>query len=199
MERRKNDNRLSVVVLNHINSFIDETGIAVEKFTRNKVLPELIKAGELTRPLKDEDKWEKTQSRRLVRYIDGENQLHINWVFPFIASLPEAYRQPLKNELCGMLGSYFVALTASKSLSNGTETRSHLPQMAKEWGDILVKANPAMDGAFTPDDDPVEVLNYANEIAECIGFLMAELGAISRATNIEPSAVKAFRNSTLFV
>ncbi|OSI58869.1 hypothetical protein, partial [Bradyrhizobium canariense] len=86
MERRKNDNRLSAVVLDHINSFIDETGIAVEKFTRNKVLPELIKAGELTRPLKDEDKWEKTQSRRLVRYIDGENQLHINWVFPFIAS-----------------------------------------------------------------------------------------------------------------
>ncbi|CAK2031110.1 conserved hypothetical protein [Vibrio crassostreae] len=198
MERRKSDNRLSTIVIRHINCYVEGTGIAVEKFTRNRVLPELIKAGELTEPEKDAEKWRKSQSRRLVRYIDGENQLSINWVFPFISSLPSEYQQPLKNELCGMLGSFFVALTAMGPRSQHTETRSHLPQMAKEWGDILIQSNPAMDGLFSSDDDPVEVMNYVNEIAECIGILMAELGAVYRATGIEPASVKAYRNSTLF-
>lgn len=198
MERRKHDNRLSTVVIRHINSYIESTGIAVEKYTRNQVLPTLIKAGELTEPEKDVEKWHKSQSRRLVRYIDGENQLSINWVFPFIASLPSEYQQPLKNELCGMLGSFFVALTVMGPRTQSVATRSHLPRMAKEWGDVLIESNPAMDGFFTPDDDPVEVMNYANEIAECIGILMAELGAIYRGTGIEPSSVKAYRSSTLF-
>lgn len=198
MERRKSDNRLSAVVIRHINCYIEGTEIAVEKYTRTRILPELIKAGELTEPEKDADKWRKSQSRRLVRYIDGENQLSINWVFPFIASLPAEYRQPLISELCGMLGSFFVPLTAMGPRTHCVETRSHLPQMAKEWGDVLIQSNPAMDGTFTPDDDPVEVMNYANEVAECIGILMAELGAIYRGTGIEPGAVKAFRSSSLF-
>ena len=198
MNRRIRDNRLSAVVLRHNKCYLDGTGIAVEKYTRTRVLPELIKAGELFEPETDVEKWYKSQSRRLVRYIDGENQLSVNWVFPFISSLPKEYQQPLRNELCGMLGSFFVALTAMGPQSQFNETRSHLPQMAKEWGDILITANPAMDGVFTPDDDPVEVLNYANEIAECVGILMAELGAIYRGTGIEPSSVKAYRNSTLF-
>lgn len=198
MKRRINDNRLSAIVIRHINCYLEGTGIAVEKYTRTRVLPELIKAGELFEPETDVEKWYKSQSRRLVRYIDGENQLSVNWVFPFISSLPSEYQQPLKNELCGMLGSFFVALTAMGPRTQNNETRSHLPQMAKEWGDILIKSNPAMDGVFTSSDDPVEVLHYANEITECIGILMAELGAICRATGIEPASVKAYRNSTLF-
>lgn len=197
MTRRKNDNRLSAVVMRHVNDYINQTKIPTELYARDFVIPELIKAGELTEPAND-TKWLKNQSRRLVRYIDGENELSVNWVFPFISSLPTEFQQPLKNEISGMLGSFFVALTAMGPRTQNNETRSHLPQMAKEWGDILIKSNPAMDGVFTPSDDPVEVLHYANEIAECIGFLMAELGAIYRATGIEPASVKAYRNSTLF-
>ncbi|EDP57161.1 hypothetical protein [Vibrio sp. AND4] len=198
MKRRKNDNRLSAIVIRHINCYLEEIGIAAEKYIRTRVLPELIKAGELFEPDREIDKWYKSQSRRLVRYIDGENQLTVNWILPLISSLPHEYQQPLKNELCGMLGSFFVALTAMGPRTQNNETRSHLPQMAKEWGDILIKSNPAMDGVFTSDDDPTEVLNYSNEIAECIGILMAELGAIYRATGIEPSSVKAYRNNSLF-
>ncbi|QXM18776.1 hypothetical protein [Vibrio phage ST2-1pr] len=197
MTRRKNDNRLSAVVMRHVNDYINQTKIPTELYARDFVIPELIKAGELTEPAND-TKWLKNQSRRLVRYIDGENELSVNWVFPFISSLPTEFQQPLKNEISGMLGSFFVALTAMGPRTQNNETRSHLPQMAKEWGDILIKSNPAMDGVFTPSDDPVEVLHYANEIAECIGILMAELGAIYRATGIEPASVKAYRNSTLF-
>lgn len=197
MTRRKNDNRLSAVVMRHVNDYINQTKIPTELYARDFVIPELIKAGELTEPAND-TKWLKNQSRRLVRYIDGENELSVNWVFPFISSLPNEFQQPLKNEISGMLGSFFVALTAMGPRTQNNETRSHLPQMAKEWGDILIKSNPAMDGVFTPSDDPVEVLHYANEIAECIGILMAELGAIYRATGIEPASVKAYRNSTLF-
>ncbi|MDC5718293.1 hypothetical protein [Vibrio europaeus] len=197
MTRRKNDNRLSAVVIRHVNDYINQTKIPAELYAREFVIPELIKAGELTEPAND-TKWLKNQSRRLIRYIDGENELSVNWVFPFISSLPTEFQQPLKNEISGMLGSFFVALTAMGPRTQNNETRSHLPQMAKEWGDILIKSNPAMDGVFTPSDDPVEVLHYANEIAECIGILMAELGAIYRATGIEPASVKAYRNSTLF-
>jgi hypothetical protein len=183
--------------MRHVNDYINQTKIPTELYARDFVIPELIKAGELTEPAND-TKWLKNQSRRLVRYIDGENELSVNWVFPFISSLPNEFQQPLKNEISGMLGSFFVALTAMGPRTQNNETRSHLPQMAKEWGDILIKSNPAMDGVFTPSDDPVEVLHYANEIAECIGILMAELGAIYRATGIEPASVKAYRNSTLF-
>ncbi|GLT20500.1 hypothetical protein GCM10007938_42850 [Vibrio zhanjiangensis] len=198
MTRRKMDNRLSAVVVSHINCYLEKTGIAKDKYIRTYMIPELIKSGELSEPTRDVEKWYKSQSRRLVRYIDGENEISVNWVFPFISSLPIEFQQPLKNEICGMLGSFFVALTAMGPRTQKHETRSHLPQMAKEWGDILIKSNPAMDGVFTSEDDPIEVLNYANEINECIGILMAELGAIYRATGIEPAASKAYRNSTLF-
>lgn len=198
MTRRKSDNRLSAVVLRHINDYINQTKIPVETYARDFVIPSLINAGELTEPHTCVDKFYKTQSRRLVRYIDGENEMSVNWIFPLIASLPSQFQQPLKNEICGMLGSFFVALTAAKGESNFKVTRSHLPEMAKEWGDILIKASPAIDGSFSSDDDSVEVLHYANEIAECIGILMAELGAIYRATGIEPASVKAYRNSILF-
>ncbi|SDI08512.1 hypothetical protein SAMN04488136_1588 [Vibrio xiamenensis] len=198
MKRRESDNRLSAIMTRHIKCYLESTGIATEKFARERVIPALIAAGELTEPTTEVEKWYKSQSRRLVRYIDGENHPAINWIFPLIYSLPAEYQQPLKNELCGALGSFFVALTAMAPRSQNHDTRSHLPQMAKEWGDILIQSNPAMDGVFSADDDPVELMNYANEITECIGILMAELGAIYRATGIEPASVKAYRNSTLF-
>lgn len=198
MERRKSDNRLPAVVIRHINCFLEGTGIPVERFTRVHILPQLINAGELTKPKKDVEKWEKSQARRLVRYIDGENQLNSNWIHPFVSSLPAEQRQMLVVEMCGMLGSFFVPLTAMGPQTQSVSTRSHLPQMAKEWGDILIGSNPAIDGEFTSGDDPIEVMNYANEVAECIGILMAELGAIYRGTGIEPAAVRAFRHSSLF-
>ena len=197
MIRREDDSRLSTVVIKHVNDYIEKTKIPTEQFARDCVIPELIKAGELAEPEND-IKWIKSQSRRLVRYIDGENQLPINWLLPFVSSLPLEYKQRLKNEICGLLGSFFVELTAMGPRPRKLETRSHLPQMAKEWGDILIKSNPAMDGYFSSEDDPVEVFTYANEIHECVGILLAELGAIYRATGIEPAAFKAYRNSTLF-
>jgi|GEM_PF-5727253 len=200
MERLKPDSRLSNVIARHVQCYLENTGRSRESYIKDLLFPKLIEAGELVEPDNGSDfcKWRDSQCKRLTRYITGENQISTNWVFPFIASLPVEYQQPLKNELCGMLGSFFVALTAMGPRSQNVETRSHLPQMAKEWGDILIKANPAMDGSFSASDNPIDVLNYANEITECIGILMAELGAIYRGTGIEPAAVKAYRNSTLF-
>lgn len=200
MKRQNSDVKLSQLVVNQISDYLTQSNVHRDAFVKDSLLPILVANGLLEEPENSDAymRWSSSQCKRISRYLSGENELKADWVLPVLSALPESYRFSAMNQLCGFLGSYFVPISEMGKPVCHREMKSTLCDLSKEFGDVLQKAKPAMDGVYNDDDNIEDVQIFADEIHELNSACFKELGNIYKATGVLPSAHKAMVNSPLF-
>jgi hypothetical protein len=200
MKRQNSDVKLSQLVIHHISQYLEQSNIHRDAFVKNDLLPVLVANGLLDEPTEAAayTRWVTSACKRISRYLSGENELKADWIFPVLSALPDDHLGKAMHELCGFFGSHFVPITPiSKSVCHH-EIKSTLSDVSKEFGDVLQKAAPAMDGLYNEDDSIDEMQLFANEIFELNAACFSELGKIYQATGVLPAAYQAMANSPLF-
>ncbi|HDI3289748.1 hypothetical protein H2666_17145 [Vibrio cholerae] len=200
MKRQETDITLSALVIRHLDAFLEETSIKREAFLKEQLLPMLVKHRLLGEPEHAEEyaKWVNSQAKRLSRYMSGENELKADWVFPILAALPFENRKKAMLELCGFFGTHYVPISAFSGKPTGGEVEATLSAVSKEFSDVLIESAPAMDGVYNHEDNPAELLKYANELYDLTTSCFVELGKIYKATGVLPAAYRSMALSPLF-
>ncbi|EKO3414738.1 hypothetical protein N2V14_004090 [Vibrio fluvialis] len=200
MKRQEPDINLSNLITGHVDAYLMKSNIKREAYLKENLLPSLVEAGLLEEPESAEDyqRWVNSQSKKLGRYIDGLNKMNANWVFPILSSLPDEYRRKAMMDLCGFFGTHYVPFYSIDSGVSNKGVAATLSVLSKEFSDVLKRSAPALDGVYDQKDDPIELLQYANEIFELATSCFVELGKINQATGVLPTAYQVMANSPLF-
>ncbi|WP_342652577.1 hypothetical protein NM449_17470 (plasmid) [Vibrio metschnikovii] len=200
MIRQDADIKLSEVVLSSVELYLFESNLKTEPFLKQHLLPVLVDAGLLDEPSEasDYNKWVNAQSKRLTRYLIRDNDLRADWVMPMLSAIPGSYRRKAMHQLCGFFGTHFVPISPINMDVSKKSIKASLCTLSKDFSEVLQKSSPAMDGVYSTEDDPQELLQYANEIFELATSCFVELGKIYQATGTLPSAHQTMALSPLF-
>lgn len=199
MTRPEKDKTFSDLIIRHVDAYLEGTNTKRDTFVKESLLPLLIEYGFLVEPENayEFSRWQARHCKSVQRQLKGEISINVDWFHLFLLALPTDYQQAAKAEICGFLGSYFVPMTLNSKVTP-EPTEVGLSLLSKEFGDVLHKASPAMDGVYSDQDNPVAVQQYANELQEVASAAIAELGRVYQGTGIEPAAYRAMRLSPFF-
>ncbi|MFV0576089.1 MAG: hypothetical protein ACK5NC_11850 [Vibrio sp.] len=199
MKRPDKDTTFSELIIRYVDSYLESTNTKRDTFVKESLLPLLIEYGFLKEPENAYEftRWQARHCKSVQRQLKQEISINVDWFPIFLLALPDDYKQAAKAEVCGFLGSYFVPMTLNSKVTP-EPTEAGLSLLSKEFGDVLHKATPAMDGVYDDQDNPLAVQQYANELQEVAAAAIAELGRIYQGTGIEPAAYKAMRLSPFF-
>ncbi|EMB2742747.1 hypothetical protein U8016_004241 [Vibrio parahaemolyticus] len=200
MERQKTDTNLSQMVISHVDNYLSETNTKREAFVKERLLPRLVHLGLVEEP-SDADsqlRWINTTSRRLARYLSGENEIKADWVLPILSSLPQAYLTHSMNDICGAFGSYYTPITLLDTTISNRAIKSQLSNISHEFGNVLQTSQPVMDGIIDDNDTDEDLQLYVDKLFSLIAAGMAELGHVAKARGIVPAAHRAMASSPLF-
>lgn len=199
MTRPDKDKTFSDLIIRHIDAYLESTNTKRDAFVKESLLPQLISHGLLVEPENAYEftRWQARHCKSVQRQLKGEITISIDWFFPLISALPCDFNQAALAEICGFLGSYFIPMTLNDEVSP-KPVKAGLSLLSKEFGDVLHKAGPAMDGEYDHNDNPGDVQQYVNELNEVVSVGIAEIGRVYQGTGIEPAAYRAMRLSPFF-
>lgn len=200
MERQRTDTCLSQMVIKHVALYLDETNTKREAFVKERLLARFTSLGLVEEP-SDADahlRWINTTSRKLSRYLSGENEIKADLVLPILSSLPEDYLTHAMNDICGAFGSYYTPITLLNTKVSNRAIKSQLSNISHEFGNVLQTSQPVMDGIIDEHDTDTDLQLYVDQLYSLIAAGMAELGHVAKARGIVPAAHRAMSASPLF-
>ncbi|ECA8972951.1 hypothetical protein ETB55_21950 [Salmonella enterica subsp. enterica serovar Omuna] len=134
--------------------------------------------------------WRDRIVKRVSRILNGEQQLPISWLLPWLAALPADASRRCRNSLSAALG-----LAPLITYTPRAEVASHIDLLSKEFADVLAAARPALDGAYSVADNAGELLQLQNELYELQQRVNAEIVAIAAGTGITPHNYQVVKNA----
>jgi len=204
MECRDTDNicnGLDKIIIAQTLSYLTETNTHRDTFCKRSLFDELKKSNALVNEpetAKEFDKWQSAQCKRIERIMLATTSFPQNFVFPWVAALPDPYKTKCMHEICGSLGSHYMPLSPVSGVSDLKQTQARLTDISKEFSDVLQYSAPAMDGAYDVNDSKDDLQRLSNELFELIASTFVEIDAIHKASGVLPSAYVAMSNSPLF-
>ncbi|TDE19253.1 hypothetical protein E1100_25680 [Vibrio owensii] len=201
MECRENDSNLAQIVIRHTLACFEATNVRRDEFVKGGLINNLIESGSLGEEPTDADefqRWQKTKCKQIERILKGESPMPSDFVFGWVAALPDEYRTKCMNDICGAFGTFYTPLFSLGATSKLTAMQANLSDVSKEFADVLANATPAMDGLYDQEDSREQLQQLANELFELQAKIVVELGSIKLATGIMPSAYVSMANSQLF-
>ncbi|MGR3238542.1 hypothetical protein [Vibrio vulnificus] len=200
MERQNTDISLSKLVIRNIERYLEETNTKRESFVKERLLPRLVELGYESEPTEAGDyaRWVNSTSKRLSRYLSGENDMKADAILAFVSSLPKEHLTRTMNELCGIFGTYYMPMTLLDTAVNRRAIKSQLSEISEEFGNVLKNCRPVLDGEIDESDCDEDLQRYADRIHSLITVGMAELGHVAKSRGIVPSAHRAMSASDLF-
>lgn len=198
---RANDSNLAQIVIRHTLACFEATNVRRDEFIKGVLISNLIESGALGEEPTEADtfqRWQKTKCKQIERIIKEDSPMPADFVFGWIAALPEEYRSKCMNDVCGAMGTFYTPLSPIGTSTKLTEMQASLSDVSKEFADVLQHSEPAMDGVYNDKDSRAGLQQLSNELFELIATSFVELGAIKSATGILPSAYLSMANSQLF-
>lgn len=200
MERQNTDISLSKLVIRNIECYLEETNTKRESFVKERLLPRLVELGHETEPTDSTayTRWVNSTSKRLSRYLSGENEIKADSILAFVSALPKEHLNRTMNELCGIFGTYYMPMTLLDTSMNKRAIKSQLSEISEEFGNVLKNCSPVLDGEIDENDSDEDLQRYADRLHSLITVGMAELGHVAKSRGIVPSAHRAMSASDLF-
>lgn len=202
MECRENySSNLAQIVIRHTRTYLQSSNIRRDEFVKGPLITNLIESGVFeSHPESAEEflRWEKTKCKQIERIIKCESPMPADFVFSWVAALPDSYRTKCLNDVCGAMGTFYTPLPSIGHKTEQSEILSNLSNVSREFADVLQHSLPAMDGMYDETDNKNDMQKLSNELLELIAACFVELGSINRASGIMPSAYVSMANSQLF-
>lgn len=202
MECRENDSsNLAQIVIRHTHAYLDVSHHHRDTFVKESLIPALVDAGAMSAEpdnAEDYQRWLKTKCKQVERILKGESPMPSDFVFGWIAALPEVAKRSCMHSLCSALGSFYLPLSTIGTRQSCAQTEARLSDISQEFSDVLANAAPAMDGHYDERDSREDLQRLSDEIFEMIAAGFAELGRIKASSGVVPTAYSTMANSPLF-
>jgi len=176
------------IILRHTRRLFAETTWTQNRFINDRLLSEMARAGFIDPEPTDVDafeKWSGNNRRNIINVFTGKTNFPLRWKWVWVNCLPDSHKIPCKKELQALTGSLYVPMPAYTSYR--MPSASLLPDLIREFSEVMRDSSPAQDGYLSPEDSLESVQLYADQIADLLEASMRELINIQQGTGIMPA------------
>lgn len=173
------------ILLHHANQFIAQSSYSQAKFIHDLLLPALIEAG-LEKPedhkTADEyETWRSAKVRHINGILNGHTNVPLRWLWCWLDVLPAPYGPAARKELLAQGNLLDISLNGIALGTPGAD----LPQLFREVADVMnAGALVAADGKYDHNDDPEQLRQLSDELADVIEKSVAELLALQKVVDL---------------
>lgn len=183
------------VIIEHTRRWFENSRESIESFSTTLLIPALEDAGlaevdhdSVENSVEAFKKWRRAASMRVGRIIRGQKPFPLAWKWFWIGCLPHDYQIEVRRELIAMAGSFYVPLPKI-GLAPGADpvaaveaVKATLHRVSQEFGELQAHSQPAHDGRYDVNDDPLEVDRMMKEAGDLVEALLGEMTALAQGT-----------------
>lgn len=179
---------LSTVLIGATKSILQN--MSCSTFAFDRLVPALSAAGvfhddEQTTNTDDYLRWKQRVFKRISRILSGEQAMPTDWFIPWMSVLPSKLKESCLNRTAAALGIYPIKLPTFDTAECGA--RAGIDVLSHEFADVISASRPAMDGAYSADDNHGDLQRLQNELYDLHNRVLAEIVAIAASTGVTPA------------
>lgn len=174
------------VIIGHTDRAINSSGLSLDKFASDLLVPELEKIGIIkynaVESAGEYMLWRNKNCVQFHRVMRGTTKFPLSWKWPWVNSLPEPYRTECRRELLAIAGVLDIPIP-SCSVTKAGGSKSRLAHIMREFSEVIAVAGVAQDGSLDECDSNEDLNRYYSELVDVYEEVKREILAVSIVVN----------------
>lgn len=174
------------VLIDQTSRWFTHSDWSIDRFALERLAPALSAAGQVDlgdpQDVAEYQRLRRAWGVRVGRIFNESQPFPLEWKWVWLSCLPEEYQQRARRELLAMAGCFDVRLPEFIAGAEVAATPARLGLVMQEVADFVSAAEPAHDGRYDRNEDPVKVDRMLGEGLDLLSALANELYSLSAGT-----------------